>query len=403
MQKDDSEGTSRVTELIGKAEMNFAEFPLGFLSERVPKGCDSFVVEDRVRFRGEIIPRRLSVLPAKGYGFPVAKDREIITACVQVTKKAGFPEDGKVHFSRYEVIDTLQWEHGGGQYKRLKHGLEKLTFTGYKWENSWWDNEAKQFCDHSFSILDNVVCAPNDRRRRQDGKTPPRTSWFKWNEVVVASFKAGFLKDLNMDIYRSLGSLLAKEMFSLLDKNFYWKKQLDYKLVEFAFHKLGMRGKSYEDNVAKIKDSLKEPIEELVSWGIIRENSNRFFRDNYGEWHVLFEKGKGGSKRRVENVHTTSRSHAPNTSVEDRKRIIRSLTKRGLSADFAMLCSLEHSLKALQKAVKAMDEQRTQGKQIQYPDKWFAAALDRGFESTGQFQKSNRRPERRIFRAGSFR
>jgi hypothetical protein len=44
-----------------------------------------------------------------------------------------------------------------------------------------------------------------------------------------------------------------------------------------------------------------------------------------------------------------------------------------------------------------------QGKQIQYPDKWFAAALDRGFESTGQFQKSNRRPERRIFRAGSFR
>ena len=387
---------AKAQERTGKDEMNFAEFPLGFLSERVPKGIESFVVERTVKHRGKSVQQRLRVVPSRDYGFPVAKDREIVTACIQATKRAGFPDDGKVFFSRYELIDSLQWEHGGEQYRRLTYGLNKLKFTGYQWDQSWWDHDAKDWCDHSFSLLDNVVIPRSDIPQNGDAAAHPRRCWFKWNEVVLASFRAGFIKDLNMDIYRSLSSLTAKEMYRFLDKNFYWRQRIVDDVFSFAFNTLGMRGRSYERNVSKIKESLREPIEELASHGILKpmSDADRFVKKN-GQWQVILEKGNG---RRVARRPTPAKSVLNEKAKKRRDMVLRSLKKRDISHDAAVLFELKHTDDELKRAVRAMDEQRERGQTIQKPDRWFAAALQRNFDAS-KTTVATKRPELRIFRA----
>ena len=386
--------------------MNFAEFPLGFLSERVPKGCSSFVVEDRIPFRGETVTRRLSVEPSVSYGFPVAKDREIVTACLQLTKLAGFPEDGKIRFSRYDFIEALRWDHGGEQYSRVIKGLNKLKLTGYKWENSWWDNESKEWCDHTFSILDNVVIAKSDRQPRGNSgqRKPRRASWFKWNEVVLASFKAGFLRDLDLDKYHSLGSLAAKEMYPLLAKNFHWADRLSYGLYDFAFHKLGMRGKSYEGNVAKIKAALLTPIQDLVDHGIVKDlsASERFVRLPDGTWQVIFENPT--AKRPKAKPSAVSQIPIQNRPASSElQKLIKSLAKRQISKEAALEFHQQYSLEQIRDAARAMDEQRSSGVTIRYPDVWFSRALEKGFKPNGTAKRRPTRPELRIFRPDEHR
>ena len=328
----------------GKIEMNFAEFPLGFLSNRVPKGCNSFVVEYCERFRGEMVTRRLSVEPSVNYGFPVAKDREIVTACIQLTKKAGFPKCGRIPFSRYDFIEALRWNHGGEQYARVTKGLNKLKLTGYKWENSWFDNESKEWCDHTFSILDNVVIAKSDKPTGSN-KNPRRASWFKWNEVVLASFAAGFLRDLDLDTYHSLGSLAAKEIYPLLLKNFHWADRLSYDLYEFAFQKLGMRGRSYEGNVTKVKDALELPIRDLVDHGITKplSTSKRFIREPGGSWQIVFERPTTG-RRKKKPVAISNLPSQPDATDVDLQKVVDSLARRKISEGAAIEFQEQYSL-----------------------------------------------------------
>jgi hypothetical protein len=247
------------------------------------------------------------------------------------------------------------------------------------------------------------VIAPSDRaaRRGANGETQRRASWFKWNEVVLASFKAGFLRDLDLDTYHSLGSLAAKEMYPLLEKNFHWSQRMTYDLYAFAFHKLGMRGRSYEGNVAKIKSALAEPIEDLVAHGILKAlpTSKRYVQQRAGCWNIVFERGSGRrGKMSVANSPTLLAGTNP-----EKEKIIKGLVKRNISTEAASKILHTYSIEQIQTAARAMDEQRAAGVAIRNPDTWFSSALKKGFSPNGNTRPQTTRPECVIYRAEDHR
>src|SRR5262245_13711551 len=98
-------------ELVGKDEMNFAEFPIAFLSDRVPAGVNTLVFEDTVRDKGTGLPvvRKLTVRGADGLGLPTAGDVDVLVALMQLTKQRNDFTERRVYFSRYELIKFLGW------------------------------------------------------------------------------------------------------------------------------------------------------------------------------------------------------------------------------------------------------------------------------------------------------
>src|SRR5215210_5937361 len=95
----------------GKDEMNFAEFPIALLTDRVPKGQKSIKFEDQIydERRKKVITRRRIIEGSEEYGLPTATDDAVILALIQLTKQRSDFTRREVNFTRLELIKMLGW------------------------------------------------------------------------------------------------------------------------------------------------------------------------------------------------------------------------------------------------------------------------------------------------------
>src|SRR4051812_6291519 len=101
-------------------ELNFAEFPIASLGERVPAGVKTLVFTDTIFDQGRRAPvtRTLTISASDQYGLPTALDDEVILGLIQLTNRERF-SDRKVHFTLYELVKVLGWRDEGRSYERL--------------------------------------------------------------------------------------------------------------------------------------------------------------------------------------------------------------------------------------------------------------------------------------------
>ena len=84
--------------------MNFAEFPIALLTDRVPKGQKTIKFEDQIfdEKRKKLITRRRIIEGSEEYGLPTATDDAVILALIQLTKlkKQFHQARGRIHPAR---------------------------------------------------------------------------------------------------------------------------------------------------------------------------------------------------------------------------------------------------------------------------------------------------------------
>ena len=107
-------------------ELNFAEFPLASISDRLPEGQKTLTFTDNIFDQGANKPvtRTLTISASDKYGLPTALDDEVILGLIQLTNQSGF-EDRKVHFTRYELIKLLGWRDDTKSYDRISESLKR--------------------------------------------------------------------------------------------------------------------------------------------------------------------------------------------------------------------------------------------------------------------------------------
>ena len=108
-----------------------------------------------------------------------------------------------------------------------------------------------------------------------------------WNPVVFESFRAGYLKRLDLAFYRSLRSAVAKRMYRFLDKRFYHRIRWTFDLREFACEHIGLS--RIHDN-GQLKRKLRPAIDELEAAGFLEplNQADQFVRLARGKWEVAF-------------------------------------------------------------------------------------------------------------------
>src|SRR3954454_17903943 len=112
----------------GKDEMNFAEFPMALLTDRVPRGQKSIKFEDQIydERRKKVITRRRIIEGSEEYGLPTATDDMVVLALIQLTKKKRDFIRRDVEFTRLELMRLLGWAYEGRNFERLKTSLLRI-------------------------------------------------------------------------------------------------------------------------------------------------------------------------------------------------------------------------------------------------------------------------------------
>ena len=330
----------------GRDEMNLAEFPLAGLSSRSPKARTLvFEAYTENKRQGTDVRNRLTVTASDKYGLPTAGDDEVILGLVQVAKAGRFTNH-TVSFVPAELFRLLGWRGGGRSYSRLETSLKRWLGVTLYYDHAWWDKQRQAWVDEHFHLLENVSVW----RRSSNVAVRERQPWsVTWNNIVFRSFQAGYLKKLDMTVYRKLSLAAAKRMYRFLDKRFYYTNRLTFDLRTFACEHIGFRR---EDDNSQLKRRLNRAIDELVRVGFLEPlaKENRYRRICQGRWEVLFVRKRGVGGKRPPKQSSNPREAA--------------LVERGIRPPMAARLVREHSDAAIRAGINRFDELRRCGRHL---------------------------------------
>ncbi len=361
----------------GRDEMNLVEFPLTPVTDRFLDGRKTVVLADKVwdRDRREYVQRQLAISGSDHYGLPTAKDEDVLLGCLQLSSLMGF-RTREVHFSRYELLKLLRWRDQGNYYSRLATSLRRWKGVTIYSNRAFYDHGRKSWVNRDFGILDNLYIYEREESERAPA---PASSWFVWNEVLFESFQAGYLKQLDWDLYCRLTDPVAKRLYRLLDKRFYHGDEVVFDLHELAFRKIRVCDRY---NTAQIKRALASGIRELEALWELRPLplERRYRKKGTGQWEVVFQR-----KRRPRREAAAAQAkHAAVVDLETE------LIRREIGPAMAEELVAGHPTEHIQTMLELFDWYNARGQErgpgflvngIRNPD---GCKLPKGFESSSQ-------------------
>ncbi len=301
----------------GRDEMNLVEFPFALLSDRGGGVLVLvFQVEDRDRATGLRVNRKLTVTGDPKHGLPTAKDEEVYLGLLQLTKLKTEFNAPVVRFTRCELIALLGWPNTDWAYERVVTAFARLAGVRLFYQKAWRDNADKAFKDRGgFGLLDSYRFRDGRKGR---GQNEDRLSEFRWNSVLFDSFQAGYLKRLDYETVRSLGTK-AKRLYRYLDKHFNPPKyaRLTFDLRTLACEHLGL---SRDYDACQIRRQLRPAIDELERIGFVvpAGDAERYRKLGRGRWDVTFVRG-GGPATGVPKITSASKPRRTLSSPEPDK------------------------------------------------------------------------------------
>ena len=283
--------------ILGRDEMNLAEFPIALLSNRESDDGKPLVFETS---HGKLTVTATPGDREDGHGLPTALDTDVLIGLLQLTKRANNFADPTVHFSRYELLRIIRWPNRTGYYRRLRASLKRWANVSLNYEKSWFDNKRRCRVDKTVHILSEVTIYERAGQCDDHGDEMPSSS-ICWGKTFFQSCQANYLKRLDLDVYFSLVSSATKQLYRFLDKHFYDQEILTYDLKELA---IGHVGLSANYTIPRIKEKLAPCLEELEGIGFIEAatKEERYTKTGHGRWEITFKRRAGEQRPLFEVV-----------------------------------------------------------------------------------------------------
>ena len=285
----------------GRDEMNLVEFPFATLSERAGKlTVLEYQVDEFDRELNQPVQRKLTVTGDAKHGLPTAKDEEVYLGLLQLTKLYNEFTSPVVNFNRLQLLTLLDWPNKDWSYDRLATSFHRLTGVRLFYQNSWRDNQNREWCDRGgFGILESFRIR-DGRFTRSSAKLIDGGSEFRWSSVIFESFRSGYLKKLDYATVLKLGST-AKRLYRYLDKHFNPPVfvRLVYDLRTLACEHLGL-SRGYD--ATQIRRYFQPAIEELEAIGFLERLTakERYRRISAGTWEVVLVRQAESAPKLVE-------------------------------------------------------------------------------------------------------
>lgn len=275
--------------LIGRDEMNLAEFALGLASDRNPKNLKTVERSQTLKLaNGKVLEQHWVVTGSEKYGLPRGGDDDLLLGLLKIASDANF-SDRRVQFSRYELLQVLDWPLNGQSYQRIEDGLNRLVGVRIYAKNAFWDNERKSYLSMNFGIVDEFQIYENRHQRANQGQTEIPLTYVVFSDKLYNSIKSNNIKRLDLNFYYALGSTITKRLYRFLDKRRWGKTRLVVDILTLATMNLGLdtSGRSY---ASQVKQRLDSSHQELVDKGFLSGWEYRLGKDRKS-WLVEYSFG----------------------------------------------------------------------------------------------------------------
>jgi hypothetical protein len=253
------EESEKVVPLFGKDEMNLIEFPFGPISTTTAKTLEvEHQVFDRTLRRE--VTRKMIITGADKFGLPRPIDDQVLIGMKALTYESGFASR-KIEFSRYQLCKIIGWEPDGRAYRRLEDSFDRIAGTTLKFKDAWWDKGEKEFKSKTFHLIEEVDLCSQDRLARNrvaTGRAEQKLCSFVWTEVIWKSFQDGFIKTLDMRLFRRIAEGNRREvplrLFRILDKRFHYGPTTKFDLRRLCTGTLGLSPNYSPSQMTRILD-----------------------------------------------------------------------------------------------------------------------------------------------------
>lgn len=243
--------------VLGKDEMNLAEFPIARLGHH-----DTRTV---IEYSGQIVDKSGSVLEqtwivsgAAPFGLPTEFADRVLVALIAISAKDQFASR-KVSFTIYRVLAILGIAPNKQYYKAVERALQQLVGVTIYSEGAFWDKVSQKriTTKKGFHVMEEFWLKSSET----DEGVIERESvngYIIWGERIWESFKAGYIKHLDTDFYYSLEKTIARRLYRFLDKRMHYQNTYQIDVFDLAA-RLGMKPYRYpSDLIEKMKDSFDE-------------------------------------------------------------------------------------------------------------------------------------------------
>ncbi len=256
----------------GRDEMNLAGHPFALLQApgRLQEQNEILDEWPRTLPNGKSVIATWRVGTDTKFGLPGPNEELLYLVLLQLTRELA--RDGEwpqvVHFSRADLLRRLEWHDNPARREALALCFERLAAVNITTRWAFWDARAKNYVESSvFHILDSswIVSEPPGRKTE---KQP--LSWFRWNDILFASFLAGNVRSLALDFTISLGLPTSRRLFRFLDMHRHAQKppKNEFSISVMKLRdKLGMTGYAH---VSKVKEKLAAAHAELLERGYLQ-------------------------------------------------------------------------------------------------------------------------------------
>ena len=286
------------------------------------------------------------------------------------------------------LVTTRTWRGDSKNYHRLESSLNRWMGVTLYYQKAWWNKTGQCWVDEKFHVLDNVWLCHRGEPPPDTGlcEVDALTSAFVWNEVIFRSFRAGNLKSIDFEFYKSLESAVAKRLYRFLDKRFYHRDRCEFQLRELACQHLGM---SANYDVSNLKRKMLPGVRELEARGFLEVSSDelRFRKVRAGDWSVTFEKGRCVPL-------PSSGSEVPQTKLN----LAAALTDRGVSANVAATIIAQHTADSIEAKLRVFDwlAARLDAKMLRNPAGFLVSSIREGYEPPRGFLDRKQNTQRPV-------
>lgn len=258
----------------GRDEMNLAGNPFALLQAASKSGQTQIRREwQRTLASGKTVTAVWEVNGHPKLGLPGPSEETIYLVLLQLTreereKTGGWPQ--VVHFSRYNVIERLGWSANARDYLTLRDAFFRLQAVSIQTLYAFFDPRiGGPMPARAFNLIDSFDFGEEKPGRKGQGTLS--FSWFKWSDVLHASFEAGNVRSLALDFTLTLHLPVSRRLFRLLELLRHARKPAlgHVRMDIFELRdRLAMTEYKY---ASKIQQVLKPALAELENRGYLGE------------------------------------------------------------------------------------------------------------------------------------